>query len=73
MFNQIFLVILFRGEYLMLKESSYGLFLSLVEGGQVTVTLNMVKHFSSDILRMTYDAHRLMSPLLRRKKLHYQA
>ena len=64
MFNQIFLVILFRGEYLMLKESSYGLFLSLFEGGQATVTLNMVKHFSSDILRMTYDANRLMFVLL---------
>ena len=44
-----------------LKESLNGLLLSLAEGGQLTVTLNKVKHFSSDIFRMTCDAHRLMT------------
>ena len=39
----------------------------LAEGGHATVTLNTVNDFSSDILRMTYDANRLMIPLLRRK------
>ena len=33
----------------------------------MTVTLNTLNHLLSDILRMTYDANRLMIPLLRRK------